>query len=62
MLTSDERTLEMLNPDRIMLHGFNLGRFIESPDVDERELGLTLSLYFLRHHPTIVISDICTNS
>ena len=61
MLLSDERTLAMLNPDRIMLHSFNLGRLIESPDVDERELGLTLSLYFLRQHPTIVICDICTN-
>ena len=61
MLTSDDRTLEMLNPDRTMLHGFNIGRLIESEDVDERELGLTLSLYFLRHHPSIVICDICTD-
>ena len=44
-----------------MLLGFNLGRLIESPDVDEKNLGLTLSLYFLRHHPDILISDICTN-
>lgn len=51
----------MLNPDRIMLLGFNLGRLIESPDVDEKNLGLTLSLYFLRNHSDIVISDICTN-
>lgn len=61
LLTSDDRTLQLLNPDRIMLHGFNLGRLIESPDVDEKNLGLTLSLFFLRNDPEIVISDICSN-
>ena len=61
MLTSDTRTLHMLNPDRIMLLSFNLGRLIESPDVDEKELGLTLSLFFLRHHQEILICDICTS-
>ena len=60
-LTSDDRTLELLNPDRIMLLGFNLGRLIESPDVNEKYLGLTISLIFLRNHPDILISDICTN-
>jgi len=51
----------MLNPDRIMLLCFNLGKLIESPDVDEKELGLTLSLFFLHHHPDIVICDILTS-
>ena len=60
-LASDQRTLDLLNPDRVMLIGFNLGRMVESPDVDEKNLGLTLSLFFLRNHPDIVISDICTN-
>ena len=60
-LVSDPRTLDLLNPDRVMLIGFNLGRMIESPDVDEKNLGLTLSLFFLRNHSDIVISDICTS-
>lgn len=60
MLSKDKRTLQMLNPDRIMLQSFNLGRLIESHDHDEKELGLTLSLFILRQHPTIVISDICS--
>jgi len=59
MLTQDQRTLGLLNPDRILLHSFNLGRMIESADCDARELGLTLSLYLLRYHPTLVLADIC---
>ena len=59
MLTQDERTLPMLNPDRIMLLSFNLGRLIESADSDEKDLGLSMSMYFLRHHLDVVLSDIC---
>lgn len=50
MLTSDDRTLNMLNPDRIMLLNFNLGSLIESTEPSEKELGLTLSMFFLHHH------------
>ena len=61
MLSEDERTLNMLNPDRVMLLSFNLGRLIESPDVDERDLGLTMSMYFLQYHPQVIISDLCSD-
>ena len=57
MLTTDDRTLTMLNPDRLMLHSFNLASFIESVDVEEKDLGLTLSLYLLHHDPSTILSD-----
>lgn len=50
----------MLQPDRIMLLSFNLGRLIESPDVDEKELGIGLSLFLLKNSPDILICDICS--
>ena len=44
-----------------MVLGFNLGRLIESPDVDERRIGLTMALLFLTRHEEILISDICSD-
>ena len=61
MLLNDNRVLEMLNPDRDMLLCWNLGQLIESSDEEEKYLGLSLALYFLEKHPTIILSDICTN-
>ena len=57
MLLSDKRTLTMLNPDRIMLLSFNLGKLIESPDVEEKDLGMALALYFL-NQTSLILSDI----
>ena len=60
-LTQDSRALPLLEPDRTMVQGFNLGRLIESIDVDEKTLGLTMALFLLTKHADIIISDICAD-
>ena len=47
----------MLNPDRIMLLSFNLGKLVESPDVEEKDLGMALALYFL-NQTSLILSDL----
>ena len=44
-----------------MLLSFNLGKLLESPDVDEKELGLSLCLYLIRHDKNILLCDMLTN-
>ena len=44
-----------------MLISLNLGKFLESPDVDEKELGLGLCLFLLRHDDKTLICDFLTN-
>ena len=61
LVHKDGRSLRLLEPDRKMVLGFNLGRLIESPDVDERRIGLTMALLFLTRHDEILISDICSD-
>ena len=51
----------MLKADRQMLLSFNLGKLLESPDVDEKELGLSLCLYLIRHDKNILLCDMLTN-
>ena len=60
-LQNDSRALRLLKPDRQMLISLNLGKLLESLDVDEKELGLSLCLFLLRHDEKIVICDILTN-
>ena len=50
----------MLNPDRIMLLSFNLGKLVESPDVEEKDLGMALALYFL-NQTSLILSDLFQN-
>ena len=44
-----------------MLISLNLGKLLESPDVDEKELGLGLCLFLLRHDDKTLICDFLTN-
>lgn len=44
-----------------MLLSFNLGKLLESPDVDEKELGLSLCLFLIRHDSDTLLCDILTN-
>ena len=43
-----------------MLLSFNLGKLIESPDVEENDLGIAISLYFLSQ-TSLILSDLFSN-
>ena len=60
-LQTDTRALAMLKPDRKMLLSFSLGKLLESPDVDEQELGLGFCLFLLRQDRNILLCDMLTN-
>ena len=60
-LAQDARALPLLELDRPMVQGFNLGRLIESVDVDEKTLGLAMALFLLTKHADVIISDICAD-
>ena len=44
-----------------MLISLNLGKLVESLDVDEQELGLEICLFLLRHDKGTLVCDILTN-
>ena len=44
-----------------MLLSLNLGKLVESIDVDEQDLGLEICLFLLRHDKGVLLCDILTN-
>ena len=58
MLKSDQRCITVFNPDRTVLQSLNLGKLIESPDCEEKELGIAISLLLMDRIPQTVLSDI----